>query len=81
MSASQAGIGLTYNGGGTTPNIAFQRGGSILGDTNKFLKKTHLVSHAASIGDALDVPGAKALKKASKLTGYGKKRKTKKSKK
>ena len=71
MSSSQMGLSLIYNRG-----LPSQSRGSFLGDANKCLHKTHLVSNGGQSLGGIGVAYAGAVGSAACSLGYRSKRKS-----
>jgi len=79
-SVSKVGNSMTYSYGGPS-GYTPQSGAGIVDVVKsgvKFAQKHKVVSKIGGVMGALDIPGASAVKTAAKMTGTGKKRKSKK---
>jgi len=81
MSAVDMGISQAYSYG----NVPIQNGSGLMGDilkgaktVAKVVKDNKLLSKAAAVGQFVGIPGSQQLKQVAKMTGTGKKRKSKK---
>lgn len=78
MSAVDMGISQAYSYGG---NVPAQNGAGIMDvakSAYKFAAKNKVLTKAANVGKTLGIPGSEIVGKVAKLTGTGKKRKSKK---
>lgn len=83
-SVSKVGNSMTYSYGGPS-GYTPQSGAGVMGDilkgaktVAKVVKDNKLLSKAAAVGQFAGIPGSQQLKQVAKMTGTGKKRKSKK---